>query len=1093
MSFTHLQVRSGYSLLDSTITIPALVKRAQELQFTSLALTDEAVLYGVIPFYKACMQAGIKPIIGIVAQVEVGDAVLTCTFLAKNNQGYKNIMEISSHIQIEGSCLLEEITTFNSDIISLIQINDIAHFDELTEPLARFENVFPEVCLGVNVEATPSLIEKIQGAGYQAVALQDVRYLMEADDTSFACLQAMKLGEVWDPADVNQAQKNLHLRSTSEMEVAFEDYPHVLANTKVIAEQCNVTFDFEQHLLPAFAVPTKESAHDYLTRLCEEKLQALHTTVTPEMTERLSYELRVINELGFSDYFLIVADFVQFAKDENILVGPGRGSAAGAFVAYLLGITTVDPLEFDLLFERFLNPERVTMPDIDIDFSDVRRDEVIEYVRNTYGQDNVAQIITFGTYGVRSLLRELMKTMDIDHHDQAYILQQIPSQANESIVAYVRASEEFAEYIKQSPTLRTLFTVAVKLEGLPRHTSTHAAGIVIGQERLLNDVPLTKGAHDTYLSQYAMNELEAIGLLKIDILGLRNLSFMERILASIKRAKRIDIDINNLPMDDAKTFSLLQQGKTNGIFQLESAGMKRVLMQMQPTVFEDIVALNALYRPGPMDNIPTYIERKHGKKAFAYIHEDLEPILNKTYGVLVYQEQIMQIAHKIAGFSLGQADILRRAISKKQHQLMEEQHIAFVDGCIQGGYSREVGEEIFSWIVKFADYGFNKSHSVAYSKIGYQLSYLKANYPTEFFAQLFGSISNDAKKMNMYVREAMDLGIELLSPSINKSFGAYSIEQGKIRIGLLSIKGIGYEIVKEIIAVRKAGAYKDLFDFCLRTKGIKRNALETLILAGTFDDTYANRASLLASIDQALARAELFGDMNGQGNLFSGSKGMRPAYTEIADFTQMKKLADEKELLDMYVSSHPLKQYRDILTDQGYLRVSEVLQFDNNKSVKTAAFVQQLRVIKTKRGDSMAFITVADEMAELEGVIFPDVFREVRRWLTEESMVYLEGKVSIRQETKQIIVNKLSVMDLEKLAEVKQQKLYIRIEKAADNHTLDYLRETAEKHPGNTKIIIYNEQEKKTYQLSNEYTVGADETCLLNVMSHFGAKNVVLK
>lgn len=1101
MVLTHLQVRSGYSLLDSTITLDAYVNHAKQLQVRTLALTDEAVLYGVIPFYKACVQAGIKPIIGMVVNVEQADATFACTLLAKNNAGYKQLMAISTAIQTKEALTFDLLARHAADVLCMVPIEgtlkqalmDEAR-DEGIETLELFSATFASMYVGISDAVLPmGIVELLREKSFDLVALQDVRYLKAEDAASFACLQAMKRDEHWSPNEIVEQAFSQHFQTEMEMAEAFADYPALLTNTTVIADQCQVTFDFEQHLLPAFPVPTEEDAHTYLSRISQEKMRALYAEITPRMESRLAYELGVIRELGFSDYFLIVADFVQFAKDNAILVGPGRGSAAGAFVAYLLGITAVDPLQYDLLFERFLNPERVTMPDIDIDFSDVRRDEVIAYVREKYGQDHVAQIITFGTYGVRSLLRELMKTMDIDRHDQAYILQQIPQQATGSIASYVRASEGFADYIKQSPSLRALFTIAVKLEGLPRHTSTHAAGIVIGKEQLLENVPLTFGAQDTYLTQYAMDELEAIGLLKIDILGLRNLSFLERILDSIKRNKKKTIRLQDIPLDDEKTFALLQKGSTNGIFQLESAGMKRVLMQLRPTVFEDIVALNALYRPGPMENIPAYIERKHGNKGFTYSHPDLASILDATYGVLVYQEQIMQIAHRFAGFSLGQADILRRAVSKKELALMEEEHLAFVQGCMRQGYSEAVGEEIFSWIVKFADYGFNKSHSVAYSMIGYQLSYLKAHYPTEFFAQLFGTISSDPQKMTMYVREAMELGIALLPPSINKSYAAYSIEADGVRMGLRSIKGIGYETVKEILELRKVGPFKDLFDFCLRTKKVKRNALETLIIAGAFDETYDNRASLLASIDQAFARAELFGDMHGQGNLFAASGKMRPAYIEMEDFSQLKKLADEKELLDMYVSSHPLKQFRPVLREKGYLRLAEVLKYNNNQVVKTAVFVQQMRQIKTKRGDSMAFITVADEGAEIEGVVFPSLFREVRRILREEAMVYIEGKVSIRQDKKQLVADKIRLMDTESLGRQSNQKVYIRVRDVGHEDALAYLRKTAGEFPGRTNVLVFNEAEKKTYQLAKSYALAATETCMLNLMGYFGAKNVVLK
>ncbi len=506
-----------------------------------------------------------------------------------------------------------------------------------------------------------------------------------------------------------------------------------------------------------------------MEKICWENANKIYDAVTDVITQRLAYELEIIQSMQFSDYFLIVWDFIAYAKKEGILVGPGRGSAAGSLVAYVLGITEIDPLQYDLLFERFLNPERTSMPDIDIDFSDHRRDEVIDYVRMKYGSDHVAQIITFGTFAARSLMRELMKTMEVEQQDARFILQAIPAQAQQTIVEYVTGSKDLQQYIKQSEKLKALFTVAAKLEGIPKHMSTHAAGIVISDNPLVESVPLTAGTHDTKLTQYAMNDLEAIGLLKMDFLGLRNLTLMERILKTIRYTTGEKMALAYIPDKDPETYKLLQQGRTNGVFQLESQGMKQVLMRLRPTMFEDIVAVNALYRPGPMEQIPVYISRKHGTEQVEYPHPDLEPILSKTYGVLIYQEQIMQIAHKIAGFSMGQADLLRRAVSKKKQQLMDEQRAAFIQGCLDNGYSEQIAKKIFQWIVQFSNYGFNRSHAVAYSKLSYQLAYLKAHYPASFFAELLTSAAGQQDKADLYRKEMKVEGISLLPPSINRA------------------------------------------------------------------------------------------------------------------------------------------------------------------------------------------------------------------------------------------------------------------------------------------------------------------------------------
>ena len=1111
MSFTHLQVRSGYSLYQSTMTIDKLMKRAQKLELSSLALTDEAVLYGAIPFYQACKKAGIKPLLGMVVSYPIdGNTTIPFILLAKNNDGYQQLIQISTHIQLDEEW---DISMYAADVIAIVSTDSLPlktfireeRFHELVEWLSPLANVFGMEDFYLGIEAYEGLSDALQlqvlkqfasNAPFTFTALHDVRYAEAKDVTSYACLQAMHQNRKWMKTDSSELLVGRHLRSKREMINAFAAWPELLDATNEISDKCQVVFSFEQQRLPKFAVPTNESSQQYLYRLCQEQIEQKYPLANKDKAEaRLGYELNVIQQLDFSDYFLIVADFVQFAKSEQIVVGPGRGSAAGSIVAFLLGITHIDPLQYDLLFERFLNPERVTMPDIDIDFSDNRRDEVIDYVRNKYGQDHVAQIITFGTFAARSLLRELMKTMEIDHRDQAYILKHIPAQGSESILTYIQQSNEFQVYIKRSAKLRTLFSIAITLEGLPRHISTHAAGIVIGEQPLIHDVPLTVGSHETYLTQYAMNDLEAIGLLKIDILGLRNLTLMERIVDSIKRSTGKKVNLDTIPLNDARTFELLQTGKTNGIFQLESAGMKNVLTSLRPTSLDDIIAVNALYRPGPMEHISTYIRRKHGKEPVSYLHPDLKPILHSTYGVLIYQEQIMQIAHRFAGLSLGEADILRRAISKKNRQLIDEQKQNFIHGCVQQGYEEPIAEKLFLWIVKFANYGFNKSHSVAYSKIAYQLSYLKAHYPTHFFAHLLSSVLNDAKKLHRYVREANELHITILPPSINHSLAYYTVEGQHIRIGLMAIKGIGYETVKEIIATRKHGEYKDLFDFCIRTNHVKRSALETLILVGAFDETYSNRASLLASIDQALDHAELFSEMKSQGTLFAEKMNMHPSYIEMDDFTTIQKLADEKELLNMYISSHPLTQYRTTLKKHGIYTLESTMKAADKSQVKVVGIVQACRKIRTKRGESMAFMTISDETNEMECVIFPNVYREVNSWVEEEVIVQLQGRVSTRQQQKQLIVNEMTICNLEAFSVNEQhQQLYIRLTKAKTvTDILAYLQSLANKYPGTTEIIIYNEVEKKSYKLEDHYFLAVEDAVVEQLNSYFGVKNVVLK
>ncbi|MFD1362246.1 DNA polymerase III subunit alpha [Lentibacillus salinarum] len=1115
MSFTHLLVRSGYSFMNSTITIDKLASKARERQFNALALTDEHVLYGAIPFYKACQQNGIKPIIGMHVKMATDDDESdTCVLLAKNNHGYRNLIRLSTHIQLSQKDRIShsEMASYSDDLICIVVTADsklgsilpAESFDRVKEYLDTTWHMFDRdhFYLGVqdhglrNERFINQAVKAFQET-YQikAVLLNDVRYLDEKDDIAYDCLRAMKHDKKWPLRITDTSVKQRHLRSADEMKQLYEgDWPAAIRETEMIADTCDVTLDFDQTMLPSYPVPKQMDASAYLEMICWENAKQTYAVLTKEIKDRLKYELQIIQSMQFSDYFLIVWDFIAYAKNRNILVGPGRGSAAGSLVAYVLGITEIDPVEHDLLFERFLNPERITMPDIDIDFSDHRRDEVIDYVRETYGEDHVAQIITFGTFAARSLLRELMKTMAIEQEDASFILKNIPVQAKQPIASYIRESDELQQYIRQSDKLKVLFTVAAKLEGLPRHMSTHAAGVVISEEPLVNHVPLTVGTHETHLTQFAMNDLEAIGLLKMDFLGLRNLTLLERILQTIRYTENRTMTLADIPDEDGPTYDLLQKGRTNGVFQLESQGMKQLLNRLKPTTFEDIVAVNALFRPGPMENIPVYIDRKHGREAVDYPHPDLEPILKKTYGVLIYQEQIMQIAHQIAGFSLGQADILRRAVSKKDQRVMDEQQAAFIEGCLANGYSERIAEEIFQWIVKFSNYGFNRSHAVAYSKIAYQLAYLKTHYPAAFFAELLSSAGGQQDKLTLYIKELTELGLGLVPPSINKSFGKYSVENRQIRMGFMAIKGIGRQVINEIIQVRREGVFKSLFDFCLRVSltVINRRTMETLIMAGAFDDLYANRASLLASLDQAMEQGELFKEFSGQSSLFQDKLDLEERYVAIEEFSLMKKLRDEKELLGLYVSSHPFTQYRAILKKTGYTTMEDAPNLTGKRNVKSAGIVQTIKPIRTRRGDPMAFLTIGDETGDMEAVVFPDLYREIHRWLSEDMLVTFAGTVESRNNQLQWILTRLDVFREADWKINQNQRLFIKITEDNGNNALAAIRTVAGKYPGRTPVIIYNQHERTTYQLSHAYLLQPDKACLESLQNRFGMDNVVL-
>lgn len=1116
MSFTHLQVKSGYSLMESAITIEKLVERAKELQFESLALTDHHVLHGAIPFYKACSRHGIKPIIGMTVNVrEQDETIEQCILLAKNTAGYQQLIRLSTELNTKEKEAMEkdDLLHFSEGLICILPIfhsklkNMIRNstYEVIMKEINVWQGMFNKENLYLGVQDHGLTEERNLQQPLKAfsdyyklpvVAINNVYYLKEKDILAYDCLQAMKKGVKWNGKQSTSEINHHHLRSPFEMEQIFEAFwPNVLEETNRVAKRCQLTIDFNKRMLPSYPVPSKISPHNYLEEICFQNVKLKYEAITDEVIERLKYELEVIGSMDFSDYFLIVWDFITYAKSKDILVGPGRGSSAGSIVAFVLGITEVDPLKHDLLFERFLNPERITMPDIDIDFSDIRRDDVIDYVRQKYGDEHVAQIITFGTFGARSIMRELIKTMGIDQQDAYYILESIPIQSGKTLMEVINSSSELKQYIKQSNQMKLLFSVAIKLEGLPRHISTHAAGVVISEQPLVNHVPLISGTQDLHLTQFSMNDLEAVGLLKIDFLGLRNLTLIERIVKSIRYTENKQFDLTKIPENDPQTFRLLKDGKTNGVFQLESAGMKSVLKRLRPSEFEDIVAVNALYRPGPMDFIPIYIKRKHSEQDVLYPHPDLKHILEETYGVLIYQEQIMRIAHDIAGYSLGEADLLRRAVSKKQHKLMDEQKETFVNGCMMRGYTKEVSEELFAWIVKFSNYGFPKSHAVAYSKISYQLAFLKAHYPRNFHSELLSSIANQHEKIRLYINEMKELNIDIIPPSINKSYGKYTVEKQGVRMGLLSIKGIGHQVVNEIIKTRTDGPFKNLFDFCLRISSsvINRATLEQLILAGAFDELYDNRASLLASIDTAMEQGALFREFSDVPSLFEDKLELETAYVSIDDFSDMKKLADEKELVGVYLSNHPLAEHRKQLRANGYVSLNHAQKLVGRKNLKSAVIVQNIKTIRTKRGDPMAFLTLSDETKEMEAVVFPDLFRKINRLLQENEMVFITGTVELRNDQVQFIINLLETFNVKNLTSSSNQRMFIKVTEQKSFKAMEKIKETAKRFPGKTPVIVHDEKSNQTYKLSEKFHIQPGYDCLQTLNEYFGRQNIVVK
>lgn len=1120
MSFVHLHVYSAYSLLTSTASVPDLVKNAQEKGFRSLALTDRNVMYGTIEFYKLCKQEGIKPIIGLTVDVEGTRAVneaFPLVLLAETEIGYKNLLKISSALQTKSvkgipfkwlrhyaAGLIVITPGLEGEIEQAIYNGEV---DFARELIGKFTDIFGKGNFFISLqdhqleqeEAIRSqLLLLAREMNVPLAATNQVHYLDKQDSFVHECLLAIKNGDkLQDEHRERMGSDQFYLKTAAEMTDCFADIMEALENTLLIAERCNVIIELNKTYLPAF--PTEDpnvSADDYLESLCFKGLNERFTTPSKEYAERLSYELAVIKRMKFSNYFLIVWDFMKFARERGILTGPGRGSAAGSLVAYVLFITDVDPIEHQLLFERFLNPERISMPDIDIDFPDHRRDEVIEYVARKYGELHVAQIVTFGTFAARAALRDAGRAFGLNTKELDYLSKLVPSRLGVPLVDAYKESDRLRNFINETAFNKRLFETALKLEGLPRHTSTHAAGVVISDKPLIDLVPIQKGSTHVYLTQYSMEYLEEMGLLKMDFLGLRNLSLIESILSTIYRHIGEKLDIGSVPLNDAKTFTLLAAGETTGVFQLESEGMRKVLKRLKPTRFEDIVAVNALYRPGPMENIPLFIDRKHGRAPMEYPHPDLRPILENTYGVIVYQEQIIQIASKMAGFSLGEADLLRRAVAKKQRAVLDRERNHFVQGALKKGYGEGLANEIYDLIVRFANYGFNRSHAVAYSIIAYQLAYLKANYPIHFFAGLLTSVIGNEIKIAQYIMEAKQWGITILPPSINQSDGSFQVEHGSIRYSLAAIKGLGNVALKEIMQARKRKKFEDLFDFCIRvsSRAINRKTLELLIHSGSFDEFGVDRAILLASLDVAIEHAQIFKpEAANQFDLFAGEFNLKPKYVIVDPISQEHKLSFEKEALGLYLSDHPISIFEKALVQSGAQALFHLKA--GLRGVISGVFISTVKPVRTKKGELMAFLTISDSSGEMEAIAFPAVYKKSSALLKQGKFALLEGKIEERDDKLQFIIQQVQAIDqwLERKS-LKQQVLYLKISR--EKHTeqsLQQINQLLGKNKGDTSVILHYEVNRKTVRLGPEKNIHPTSNLLHSLREILGAQNVVLK
>lgn len=1107
--------------MKSTASIVELVQNAKNKGFSAIALTDQNVMYGTIAFYKECLKAGIKPIIGLTVLVQSEskeDSSYPLVLLAQNQKGFHNLLKISSVVQTNSptGIPMKWLRGYASGLIAItpglkgeIEENLAEGNKEAALNCARlYQEVFPKGAfylgiqnhgLAIEEEISPGIQEISENLQIQLVATNEVHYLEKGDSFAHECLLSIKNGDKLQDEERERLENDqYYLKSAKEMVDLFYSTPEALENSIKIAEACNVMIELNQMNLPKYPATEGKGSGELLEELCTQGFQNRYTDASEEHKKRLLYELDVIKKMKFEDYFLIVWDFMKFSRENGILTGPGRGSAAGSMVAYVLYITDVDPIKHNLLFERFLNPERISMPDIDIDFPDHRRDEVIEYVSNKYGKLHVAQIVTFGTLAAKAVMRDVGRVFGLNTKELESVSRLIPSRPGTSLKSALAESEGLRNFVKESSLNKRLFEVATKLEGLPRHTSTHAAGVVLTEQPLVESIPIQSGHNDIYLTQYTMEHLEEVGLLKMDFLGLRNLSLIEKILDSIYRKTGKKLQIKEIPLQDEETFKLLSQGETTGVFQLESDGMRSVLKRLQPSHFEDIVAVNALYRPGPMENIPLYINRKHGVEAVTYPHPDLKPILENTYGVIVYQEQIMQIAAMMAGFSLGEADLLRRAVSKKKKEVLDKEREHFVQGALHNGYGKQTANEIYDLIVKFANYGFNRSHAVAYSVIAYQLAYLKAHYPLYFMAALLSSVSGSEGKIAQYIREIKDMNIHLLPPSINHSGYSFLAEKEGIRYSLAAIKGVGIAALKEIFQARKKRKFEDLFDFCIRvsSRAVNRKVLEALVHSGSFDEFGEDRAVLLASIDVATQHAQLVNpNESGEEDLFAEEEAflLKPKYMQVDPIEIEQKLQLEKEVLGFYLSDHPVSIYSQYVELIGATDLTD--SNPNQKYIKAIVNITELKKIRTKKGEAMAFLSISDQSGDMDAVAFPNVYKRFTVLLQRGNILLIEGKIDVRDGKKQFVIQNARLMK-EAIEGLQGQKgtLYLKIGKDKEtSYLLNELKEIMKKFKGNVDVVLFYEKSERSIRLGPSDRIDSSKECLHSIRNLLGKENVVLK
>ena len=1146
VNFTHLHVHTEYSLLDGSNKIKEYVARVKELGMNSAAITDHGVMFGCIDFYKAAREAGINPIMGCEVYVAPGSRFdreaqagegryYHLVLLAENNTGYSNLMKIVSAGFVEGYYYkprvdLELLEKYHEGIIALSAClaGEVARnlargmYEEGKKAALRYEEIFGKGNFFLELQdhgipdqqlVNQQLLRMSQETGIELVCTNDVHYTYAEDAAAHDILLCIQTGKkVQDEDRMRYEGGQYYVKSPQEMADLFPYAPQALENTRKIADRCHVEIEFGVTKLPRYDVPEGYTSWEYLNKLCREGLEQRYQPVTQELRERLEYELDTIRTMGYVDYFLIVWDFIKYARDHDIMVGPGRGSAAGSLVAYTLGITQLDPIRYQLLFERFLNPERVSMPDIDVDFCFERRQEVIDYVVRKYGKGRVVQIVTFGTMAARNAIRDVGRVLDMPYAQVDIIAKMIPTELNITIDKALTMNPELRKQYEEDPQVRYLIDMSKRLEGLPRHTSMHAAGVVISQKDVVEYVPLSRASDGSITTQFTMTTLEELGLLKMDFLGLRTLTVIQDAVRLAEKSSGSSIDLDKIDYNDPKVLDMIGSGKCEGVFQLESAGMKNFMKELKPKNLEDIIAGISLYRPGPMDFIPQYIKGKNHPENITYDCPQLEPILKPTYGCIVYQEQVMQIVRDLAGYTLGRSDLVRRAMSKKKAAVMEKERQNFVygnpeegvPGCIANGISEQVANKIYDEMIDFAKYAFNKSHAAAYAVVSYQTAWLKYYFPVEFMAALMTSCIENPSKVAEYILNCRQMGIKILPPDINRSEGNFSVEPGGIRYGLSAIKGIGKPVMEAIVQERnQGGPYTSLKDFAQRLSGkeVNKRTIENFIKAGAFDSLGGTRKQFMMIYVQVLdtVNQEKKSSITGQMSLFDimgeeEKKSFEIRLPDVGEYGREMKLAFEKEVLGVYISGHPLEEY-----EQSWRKHITAVTTDFNPDEETGnpsvsdgsrqvvgGMITEKTIKYTKNNKVMAFLTLEDLVGTVEVVVFPRDYEKNSHLIEQDAKVFIQGRVSAEDD-------RASKLICERVLPFDQMPRQLWIQFASRReyeHQVQELYDILRQSDGNDQVVVYLKQERMMKQLPAARSVRIDQDLLDSLTNRYGAGNV---